>query len=246
VGATIEIRDLAAGYGGTRALERIDLDVAVGEVIGVVGRSGTGKTTLLRAIAGTVRPLAGSVRIAGADPADARRGKRIGFVGQNAALHPWRTVLANVRLPLEVNAMDLDGTPPPEEWVARVGLAGSERRYPHELSGGMRQRVAVARSLVSDPAILLMDEPLTALDELTRDDLRQELVGFWGSARTVVYVTHDIAEAVWLSDRVAVLGQRPGRLLSVVDVPFGRPRTPALRREAAFHDIVDNIRGRLA
>src|SRR6185503_3739311 len=217
----------------------------MGEVICVVGRSGTGKTTLLRAIAGTVQPAAGSVRIAGADPSEARRDKRIGFVGQNAALHPWRTVLANVRLPLEVNETDMNGGPTPAEWVARVGLGGAERRYPHELSGGMRQRVAVARSLVADPQVLLMDEPLTALDELTREDLRDELVGFWGSARTVVYVTHDVAEAVWLGDRVAILGERPGRLLSVVDVPFGRPRTPALRRDVAFLDLVDTVRGHL-
>ncbi len=245
MGAAIEIRGLVAGYGATRVLDGIDLDVALGEVIVVVGRSGTGKTTLLRAIAGTVRPAAGSVRISGADPEEARRNKRIGFVGQNAALHPWRTVLANVRLPLEVNETDTGGGPTPAEWIERVGLAGTERRYPHELSGGMRQRVAVARSLVADPQVLLMDEPLTALDELTREDLRVELVGFWGSARTVVYVTHDVAEAVWLGDRVAVLGGRPGRLQSVVSVEFPRPRAPSLRRDPRFLDLVDTVRGHL-
>lgn len=245
MGAAIEIRGLAAGYGATRVIEGIDLDIAAGEVIVVVGRSGTGKTTLLRAIAGTVRPAVGSVRISGADPAEARRNKRIGFVGQNAALHPWRTVLANVRLPLEVNETEMDGAPSPAEWVERVGLGGAERRYPHELSGGMRQRVAVARSLVADPQVLLMDEPLTALDELTREDLRGELVGFWGSARTVVYVTHDVAEAVWLGDRVAVLSGRPGRLQSIVRVEFPRPRTQSLRRNARFLDLVDAVRGHL-
>jgi NitT/TauT family transport system ATP-binding protein len=239
------MRGLSAAYGAQRVLEDIDLDVAAGEVLAVVGRSGTGKSTLLRVIAGSVAPAYGTIRIGGADPSDARRQKRIGFVGQNAALHPWRTVLANVRLPLEVNETDMDGAPTPAEWVSRVGLGGAERRYPHELSGGMRQRVALARSLVADPQVLLMDEPLTALDELTRDDLRDELVGFWGSARTVVYVTHDVPEAVWLADRVAILGQRPGRLVGIVDVPFPRPRAPSLRRDARFLDTVDAVRAHL-
>ena len=233
-----------AGYGATRALEDITLRIAANEVLAVVGRSGTGKSTLLRVIAGSVIPLAGTVRIGGADPADARKRKQIGFVGQNAALHPWRNVLANVRLPLEVNERDLDGAPTAADWVARVGLGGSEGRYPHELSGGMRQRVALARSLVADPHVLLMDEPLTALDEITRDDLRDELVGFWGD-RTVVYVTHDVAEAVWLGDRVAVLGSPAGRLTAVIPVPFARPRTASLRRESRFLDLVDDVRARL-
>ena len=236
---------MSAAYGPQRVLEGVDLDVATGEIVAVVGRSGTGKSTLLRVIAGTLAPVAGTVRIAGADPSEARRNKRIGFVGQNAALHPWRTVLANVHLPLEVNDVEMNGGPTPAEWVGRVGLGGAERRYPHQLSGGMRQRVAVARSLVADPQVLLMDEPLTALDELTRDDLRDELVGFWGSARTVVYVTHDVADAVWLADRVAILGGHPARLVGVVVIDLARPRTAALRREGRFHDLVDAVRGQL-
>src|SRR5438128_1724218 len=124
---------MSAAYGTTRVLEGIDLSVSTGDVLSVVGRTGTGKTTLLRVIAGTLAPAAGSVRIADADPSEARRQKRIGFVGQNAALHPWRTVLANIRLPLEVNETDVDGAPTPDEWVARVGLGGAEQRYPHEL-----------------------------------------------------------------------------------------------------------------
>jgi NitT/TauT family transport system ATP-binding protein len=245
VGAAIDIRGMSAAYGPQRVLEGIDLTVATGDVVAVVGRSGTGKSTLLRVIAGTLAPVAGSVRIADAHPSEARRNKRIGFVGQNAALHPWRTVLANVRLPLEVNVMDVNRGPTPSEWVARVGLGASERQYPHQLSGGMRQRVALARSLVADPAILLMDEPLTALDELTREDLRDELVGFWGSARTVVYVTHDVADAVWLADRVAILGGHPARLVGVIAVDLPRPRTTVLRRDSRFHDLVDAVRGQL-
>lgn len=242
----IELRRATAGYGTTRVLEGIDLAVGPGEVVAVVGRSGSGKTTLLRVIAGTIAPLAGDVRLLGGPPSEARRNKRIGFVGQNAQLHPWRTVLENVRLPLEVNPVDVDGGPSPDEWVARTGLEAAARTYPHQLSGGMRQRVALARSLVADPAILLMDEPLSALDELTREDLRLELMGFWGTGRSVVYVTHDITEAVWLADRVAVLHGRPARITGIVDVPLARPRTPAMRREVRFLDTVDALRGMLS
>ncbi|HZP96786.1 MAG TPA: ABC transporter ATP-binding protein [Candidatus Limnocylindria bacterium] len=246
MGNAIEIRGASAGYGKTPVLEDIDLTIATGEVLAVVGRSGTGKTTLLRLIAGAVIPQRGEVRLIGADPAAARRAKRIGFVGQNAALHPWRTVVQNIRLPLDVNPADVEDGPTPEEWVARIGLAAAANAYPHQLSGGMRQRVALARSLVADPAILLMDEPLSSLDELTRDDLRLELVDFWGATRTVVYVTHDIEEAVWLADRVAVLGGHPARIAGIVPVALERPRTPALRRDARFLDLVDAVRGLLA
>ncbi len=242
----IDIRGASAGYAGTTVLEGIDLAVGSGEVLAVVGRSGSGKTTLLRLIAGTLSPSTGAVRLLGDDPGVARRAKRIGFVGQNAALHPWRTVVQNVRLPLEVNPADTEEGPTPEEWVARIGLEAAGHAYPHQLSGGMRQRVALARSLVADPAILLMDEPLSSLDELTREDLRLELVDFWGEKRTVVYVTHDIEEAVWLADRVVTLGGHPARVTGTVPVPLARPRTPALRRDPRFMDLVDAVRGSLA
>ena len=242
MGPAIEIRGARAGYGTSTVLEGIDLDVATGEILAVVGRSGSGKTTLLRLISGAVQPMVGQVRVAGADPSESRRAKRIGLVGQDSALHPWRTVLENVRLPLEVNTLERGCGPTPREWIARVGLEVAVDRYPHELSGGMRQRVALARSLVADPALLLMDEPLSSLDELTREDLRNELVGFWGSGRTVVYVTHDVGEAVWLADRVAVLGDRPGRIVGSVLVDLARPRDAALRRDVRFLDLVDDVR----
>lgn len=246
MGAAIEIRGARAGYGLSTVLEGIDLTVAAGEVLAVVGRSGTGKTTLLRLIAGAIAPTSGEVKLSGADPREARRQKRIGFVGQDSALHPWRTVLENVHLPLEVNPVEPNGGPTPREWVSRVGLGSAAGAYPHQLSGGMRQRVALARSLVADPAFLLMDEPLSSLDELTREDLRLDLVGFWGEARTVVYVTHDIAEAVWLADRVAVIGGRPGRIAGIVAVTLARPRGAALRRDERFLDLVDDVRRLLA
>lgn len=244
--AAIEIRGASAGYPRVTVLEGIELSVAPGEVLSVVGRSGSGKTTLLRLIAGSIAPTAGTVRLEGADPQEARQSKRIGFVGQDSALHPWRTVLENVRLPLEVNTTDPNGGPTPSEWVSRVGLGSAADAYPHQLSGGMRQRVALARSLVADPAFLLMDEPLSSLDELTREDLRLDLVGFWGETRTVVYVTHDIAEAVWLADRVAVIGGRPGRIVGIVTVTLPRPRDAALRRDERFLDLVDDVRRLLA
>ncbi len=244
--AAIEIRGASAGYRDTPVLAGIDLAVGSGEVLAVVGRSGSGKTTLLRLIAGTLAPSVGDVRLLGEHPDVARRAKRIGFVGQNAALHPWRTVVQNVRLPLEVNPADVEEGPSPEQWVARIGLEAAAEAYPHQLSGGMRQRVALVRSLVADPAILLMDEPLSSLDELTRDDLRLELVDFWGAKRTVVYVTHDIEEAVWLADRVVTLGGRPARITGAVPVPLERPRLASLRRDPRFLDLVDAVRGSLA
>ena len=246
MGAAIEVRDAAVRYGAATILEHVDLAVGAGEVVAVVGRSGSGKTTLLRLIAGAVPPSAGAVTLIGATPDDARRDKRIGFVAQNAALHPWRTVIENIRLPLEVNRVSMNGAHAPDEWIARIGLARDARTYPHQLSGGMRQRVAVARALVADPAIVLMDEPLSSLDELTREELRAELVDFWGSTRTVVYVTHDIPEAVWLADRVAVLAGRPARIAGIVTVPLERPRTAALRRDARYLDLVDAVRRLLA
>ena len=245
MGAAIEIRGASAGYPRVTVLAGIELTVAPGEVLSVVGRSGSGKTTLLRLIAGSIAPIAGSVLLDGADPLEARHAKRIGFVGQDSALHPWRTVLENICLPLEVNPTGSNGGPTPSEWVDRVGLGSAASAYPHQLSGGMRQRVALARSLVAEPAFLLMDEPLSSLDELTREDLRLELVDYWGKDRTVVYVTHDVAEAVWLGDRVAVLGGRPARIAGIVDVPFGRPREAVLRRDARFLDAIDAVRALL-
>jgi NitT/TauT family transport system ATP-binding protein len=243
----IELHGVTAGYRAP-VLREISLQVAAGEVVAVVGRSGSGKTTLLRLMAGLMRPSSGQVRLLGASPEVARRHKRVGFVAQDARLHPWRTVRENVTLPLLVNtAARVNGHVTPAEWVLRMGLAEAIDAYPNQLSGGMRQRVALARSLVIDPEILLMDEPLASLDELTREDLRDELLRLWeGEARSVVYVTHDIAEAVFLADRVLVIGGRPAELRGEVRVPLARPRDRRLRREARFHDLVEEVRSFLA
>ena len=238
--AAIALHNVSAGYKGP-VLKDIDLEVG-SEVVAVVGRSGSGKTTLLRLIAGLIQPTGGTVDLLGVAPAIARRRKRIGFVAQDARLHPWRTVRENVTLPLEVNrSARTNGHVTPDEWVARMGLADAIDAYPHQLSGGMRQRVALARSLVIDPEVLLMDEPLASLDELTREDLRDELVRLWeGRSRSVVYVTHDIDEAVLLADRVIVIGgSRPARIRGEVRVPLARPRN---KREPRFYDLAQQVR----
>jgi NitT/TauT family transport system ATP-binding protein len=246
VTAAIALHGVSAGYQGP-VLGDIDLEIG-NEVVAVVGRSGSGKTTLLRLIAGLIEPTAGTVDLLGVAPAIARRRKRIGFVAQDARLHPWRTVRENVTLPLEVNqSARTNGHVGPDEWVARMGLTDAIDSYPHQLSGGMRQRVALARSLVIDPEVLLMDEPLASLDELTREDLRDELLRLWeGRPRSVVYVTHDIEEAVLLADRVVVIaGRRPARIRGEVRVSLARPRSKALRRDPRFHDLVEEVREHL-
>jgi NitT/TauT family transport system ATP-binding protein len=246
VTAAIALHGVSAGY-KSPVLRDIDLEVG-NEVVAVVGRSGSGKTTLLRLIAGLIEPTSGTVDLLGVTPKVARHRKRVGFVAQDARLHPWRTVRENVTLPLEVNrSARTNGHVGPDEWVARMGLTDAIDAYPHQLSGGMRQRVALARSLVIDPEVLLMDEPLASLDELTREDLRDELLRLWeASPRSVVYVTHDIEEAVLLADRVvAIGGRRPARVTGQVRIPFGRPRSRVLRREARFHDLVEEVRSLL-
>ncbi|HEV8536842.1 MAG TPA: ABC transporter ATP-binding protein [Candidatus Limnocylindria bacterium] len=244
--AAISIHGATVGYTAP-VLRDIDLEVGAGEVLAVVGRSGVGKTTLLRLVAGLLKPSSGGVSLLGAAPERARQQKRVGFVAQDARLHPWRTVLENVSLPLEVNrAAKVNGHVTPAEWVGRVGLEGATRAYPHQLSGGMRQRVALARSLVLDPEILLMDEPLASLDELTREDLREELARLWeGTSRAVLYVTHDISEAVQLADRVVAIGGRPARICGEVRVTLARPRDRRIRRDARFQDLIEEVRAHL-
>ncbi len=239
---------MSAGYGTGTVVRDIDLTVGADEVVALVGRSGTGKTTILRLAAGLIAPSAGTVRLLGGAPENACRRKRLGLVAQDARLHPWRTVLDNVRLSLEVNAdARVDGHVSPSDWLARMGVADAASAYPHQLSGGMRQRVALARALVIDPEVLLMDEPLASLDELTREDLRIELIRMWeATPRCVLYVTHDVEEAVLLADRVAVLAGRPARLVAQVGVDLPRPRSASLRRASRFYDIVEEVRAHLA
>jgi NitT/TauT family transport system ATP-binding protein len=232
-----------------RALAGIDLSVSRGEFVSIIGPSGCGKTTLLRIIGGLQTPTAGSVLIDGRPPRDAQRDKQIGFVFQDPALLPWRSVIENVRLPLQVNRRK-DGAKDPERVVELVGLATFRGYYPHQLSGGMQQRVALARSFVTSPSVLLMDEPFGALDEITRSAMRFELLRVWrseaaGADCTVVFVTHSIAEAVLLSDRVMVMSPQPGRIAASLQIDLPRPRDEALEEAPEFTDYARRLRGLL-
>jgi NitT/TauT family transport system ATP-binding protein len=223
-------------------LDGIDLTVAAGELVAVVGPSGCGKSTLLRILAGLRVPVAGDVEIDGRPPAQARRAKAVGLVLQEHALLPWRTALENVRLGLEVNRA-AGGEGAAEEALTLVGLAGFEGYYPHQLSGGMRQRVSLARALALRPRLLLLDEPFAALDELTRGELGHELLRVWSSTgATVILVTHSVPEAVMLADQVLVLSPRPARVRADVAVDLPRPRPPDVDGSPQFARHVGRIK----
>ncbi|MDX3905999.1 MAG: ABC transporter ATP-binding protein [Pigmentiphaga sp.] len=230
-----------AARGATvQAIADVTLDVAEGEFIALLGPTGCGKSTLLRVVSDLLAPSQGSVSIRGGSTADARRANDFGFVFQEAALLPWRTALDNVNLPLEVV-----GYPAAErlarcrELLQSVGLSKFEQHYPHELSGGMKQRVAIVRALAWNPSILLMDEPFSALDELTKNQLQDDLLEIWNRERkTVLFVTHNISEAVYLADRVVVMSAHPGGIKRVIDVDLPRPRTPGMRETLAFIEQV--------
>ena len=221
------------------ALSGIDLDVARGEFLTLLGPSGCGKSTLLRAVADLVPVSGGEIRILGDTAEAARRRRDIGFVFQDPALLPWRTSLQNVALPLEVaDGAKHRGKATPIELLELVGLEGWEHAYPHELSGGMRQRVSLARALVSDPKILLMDEPFGALDEITRDRLNEELRRVWReTGTTILFVTHSIYEAAFLGQRVLMLASNPGRVREIVKVELPEARALAIRETVEFVEL---------
>ena len=233
--------------GEVRALEGIDLAIRNNEFVCLLGRSGCGKSTILGSIAGLTKPSSGAILIDGKSIEAARQGHKIGLVFQEAVLLPWRTAYENVSLPLEVLKI------PRNERAARikgvfdlVGLSGFEQRYPHELSGGMRQRLGIARALSFDPQVLLMDEPFGALDAITRDSMSIELLRIWGQQqKTVVFVTHSISEAALLSDRVVVFTPRPGRIAAIVDNPLPRPRPLHLRDSTEFLALSRQLRNLL-
>ena len=218
------------------ALDGVSLNVAHGEFVTLLGPSGCGKTTLLRLIGGLTEPTSGETRIAGRTPAEAQASKDLGFVFQEPSLLPWRTVSRNVRLPLEVNRQNSASNHSEVDDLLRlVGLERYAGYYPNQLSGGMLQRVALARALAVGASLLLMDEPFGALDEITRESMRYELLRVWEADRkTVVFVTHSIAEAVTLSDRVVMLSSQPGRVSGVIHVDLPRPRRRSMEREPEF------------
>lgn len=244
----IELHDVSRRFGPTEALAPTTLSVEPGETVTVLGPSGSGKTTLLRLVAGLVTPTTGTVRVADTTPAEARRAKRIGFVPQRPALLPWRTVRENAQLLLDVNRR-VPRSPTarsPVDLLHQVGLGDVLDAYPQELSGGMQQRVSLARALALDAPVLLMDEPFAALDEITRTDMRHLLSEVCEPlGTTVLFVTHSLAEAVFISDRVFVLSSRPGRVIAEEPVGLAHPRTPELEDEPAFFAIERRLRARL-
>lgn len=246
--------EMVYASGGQRlvALDGIDLAVRQGEFLSIIGPSGCGKSTLLRIVGGLLSPTSGRVTVGGQPPRQAQKRKEIGFAFQDASLLPWRTVMANVRLPLQVNRRPSHADP--DALVDLVGLGAFRDYYPNQLSGGMQQRVALARSLVTQPSLLLMDEPFGALDEITRSAMRYELERIWraaaGSAAgepagTVIFVTHSITEAVLLSDRVVVMTPRPGRIATVLDIDLPRPRLESLESDLSFLDYTRRLRSLL-
>lgn len=228
-----------------RALDNVNLHVKDGQFFSVLGPSGCGKSTLLRIVGGLIDPTEGRVIVGnGEGPCDAQRAKEIGFVFQDAGLLPWKSVSGNIELPLTVNRKSNRARQHSiAELLELVGLTAFADAYPHQLSGGMQQRVAIARALSFDPRILLMDEPFGALDEITRQAMRYELLRIWERSRkTVVFVTHSIPEAVILSDVVAVMSPRPGRVRGVVRIELPRPRTEEIERTSEFLELTDRLK----
>jgi NitT/TauT family transport system ATP-binding protein len=227
------------------ALAPTDLTLAPGTLTSLLGPSGCGKSTLLRIAGGLLTPTNGRARIGGHPPKKAQRSGQIGFVFQDPSLLPWRTVAANVRLPFEVRR-DSQASAGIDELLTLVGLAPFRDYYPHQLSGGMKQRAALARALALDPSVLLMDEPFGALDDITRTDLRYELLRLRRRLRaTVLFVTHSIAEAVVLSDEVVVMTGRPGRISARIAIDLPHPRTPAIEESAEFLAYTRRLRSAL-
>jgi len=226
------------------ALDRINLSIARGEFVSFIGPSGCGKTTLMRVIADLERATAGRISVNGVSPQQARQARAYGYVFQAAALYPWRNVLNNVMLPLEIIGLPAaERRARAERQLELVGLEGFERKFPWQLSGGMQQRVSIARALACEPDMLLMDEPFGALDEITRDHLNEQLLRLWErTGKTVIFVTHSISEAVFLSNRIVVMSPRPGRILELIDNDLPPGRTLDVRETPAFAAVAHRVR----
>src|SRR3984885_9698886 len=233
--------------GEVQALSGVNLDVAEGDFVSLIGPSGCGKTTLLRVIADLEQPTSGTVLVNGVSPETARLQRHYGYVFQSPALYPWRTIERNVPLPLEIMGVGAaDRAKRVKDYLALVNLSGFERKYPWQLSGGMQQRASIARALSFEPALLLMDEPFGALDEIVRDHLNEQLLRLWNQTKkTVVFVTHSIPEAVFLSTKIVVMSPRPGRIIDVISCNFPRDRTLEIRETPEFLKIAQRVRSGL-
>lgn len=250
-GIEIRLEDVSVSFPDKNAAAAIDalihvnLEIRQGEFVSLVGPSGCGKTTMLRAIADLQKPTKGTITVRGQSPREIRLQKKLGFVFQSPVLFDWRTVRRNICMPMEVQ-----GIPKPRrtktvtEMLEMVGLSKFGHHYPRQLSGGMQQRVGIARALAIKPEILLMDEPFSALDEFTKERLHEDLLQIWHKTRkTIVFVTHNISEAVYLSDRVVVLSPHPGRISAVVDISLPRPRPLSVKETPEFVGLVSKVRG---
>jgi len=228
-------------------LSEVNLTVGKGDFVSLIGPSGCGKTTLLRVIADLEHATSGTVLVNGVTPEAARLARAYGYVFQAPALYAWRTVLRNITLPLEIMGLPRDERLQRARRVLElVNLTGFERKFPWQLSGGMQQRVSIARALSFDPALLLMDEPFGALDEIIRDHLNEQLLRLWQrTGKTVVFVTHSIPEAVFLSTRIVVMSPRPGRIIDVIDSRLPPDRTLDIRESAEFAEIAHRVRAGL-
>lgn len=245
----IEIKSLSKTYASKKSEDRIVLDninlkIKNGEFVSLLGPSGCGKTTLLRTIADLQSPTSGSIEVMGMSAKQARLSHKYGMVFQSPALLEWRTVAENIALPLEMlKFKKKDIKKKALELIELVDLMGYENSYPSELSGGMQQRVGIARALVTNPEILLMDEPFSALDEFTKERLHSDLLRIWRkTGKTIIFVTHNISEAVYLSDRICVLSENPARLAAVKVIDLPRPRNYALLKEEKYFEIISEIR----
>ena len=244
--AVIEARDLSLTFqtadSPVYALSKVNLTVEDGDFVSFIGPSGCGKTTLLRVIADLEQATSGSITVNGMSPQQARLARAYGYVFQAPGLFPWRTVEKNVALPLEIMGLG-DAAERVKRNLDLVNLGGFEKKFPWQLSGGMQQRVSIARALAFDPKLLLMDEPFGALDEIVRDKLNEQLLKLWDlTKKTVVFVTHSIPEAVFLSTRIVVMSPRPGRIQDVIACNFPRDRTLDIRETPEFLEIANRVR----
>jgi NitT/TauT family transport system ATP-binding protein len=244
----VDVRDVSLTFetsdGKVDALSNVSLQVADGEFVSFIGPSGCGKTTMLRLIADLQQPTSGTLLVNGTSAEQARLERRYGYVFQAPALFPWRTIEKNLKLPLEIMGFsDSEQRQRAARYLALVNLTGFERKFPWQLSGGMQQRVSIARALSFDPALLLMDEPFGALDEIVRDHLNEQLLQLWGkTGKTVLFVTHSIPEAVFLSTKIVVMSPRPGRIIDIIDCNFPRDRTLEIRETPEFLKIAQRVR----